>query len=180
MKTRNRRAISLVPALLLGLIGAGTSDGIAQSEDEIARQFVGMWRLVSTSVHRADGTVRPSQLSVGYVIYTDTNHMCAVLMDPGRPKWTTTSNPYVNTTSEAEALTAITGFDGYCSTIDVHAREGYVIHNVEVAVRPNLVSKPRKRWFTFDGPNQVTLRIDPAELSPPVTEYSFTWERVVR
>jgi Lipocalin-like domain len=178
MNTGHGQAVSLLLAVMLGALGVDVTPVIAQSEDGIAKQFVGMWRLVSTSVHRADGTSRPSRLSVGYIIYTDTNRMCAALMDPARPKWSTAS-PYANTTSESEALSAITGFDGYCSTIEVHAKEGFVVHNVEVAIRPNLVSKPRKRWFKFDGPNRVTLRVDPAELSPPVTEFSLTWERVV-
>ena len=39
----------------------------AQSRDEaaIARQFVGMWRLVSYQQRLADGTLRQSPLSVG-------------------------------------------------------------------------------------------------------------------
>lgn len=179
MTTRNRLTISLGLAVLLGVLSAGVSHARAQSDDRLARQFVGMWRLVSTTIHRADGTSTPSQLRVGYIVYTTENRMCAVLMDPARPKWST-ANPYANTPSASEALSAITGFDGYCGTVEVHAKEGFVIHNVEVAVRPNLVSQPRKRWFAFDGPDRVTLRIDPAELSPPVTEYSLTWERVVK
>ncbi len=176
MLTRHGQAALLALTVTLGVLRVGVSPVDAQSDDRTAKQFVGMWRLVSTSIHRADGTSRPSQLSVGYIVYTDTNRMCAVLMDPARPKWATAS-PYANTTSESEALSAITGFDGYCSTIEVHAKEGFVIHNVEVAVRPNLISKPRKRWFTFDGPNRVTLRIDPAELSPPIMEYGTCWSQ---
>jgi hypothetical protein len=35
-------------------------------------------------------------------------------------------------------------------------------------------------WFTFDGPDRVTLRIDPPELTPPVVESLLVWERVRR
>ena len=56
--------------------------------------------------------------------------------------------------------------------------EGFVLHHVEVAVRPNLVHVTRKRWFTFEGPNRVTLRIDPSELTPPTVEGTVIWERV--
>ena len=47
--------------------------------------------------------------------------MCGVLMDPDRPKWNV-ANPNRITTNESEALSAITGFDGYCSTVEVHAK----------------------------------------------------------
>ena len=93
----------------------------AQSQDDVAQRFVGMWRLVSYSLRLADGTTKPSPLSVGYVIYTGTNRMCGVLMDPDRPKWNV-ANPNRITTNESEALSAITGFDGYCSTVEVHAK----------------------------------------------------------
>ncbi len=151
----------------------------AKSQGEVAQQFVGTWRLVSYVQRLADGSTRPSPLSSGFIIYTDTNHMCSVLMDPGRPKWPL-SSPFAVTTNESEALSAIRGSDGYCSTVEVHAGEGYVLHRVETAVRPNLVGVTRKRWFTFDGPNRVALRIDTSELAPPVVEGTLTWERVVK
>ena len=105
--------------------------------------------------------------------------MCAVLMDPNRPKWKL-SNPYAVTTDESEALSAVRGSDAYCSRVEVHAKEGFVLHHVEDAVRPNLVGVTRKRWFSFEGPNRVVLRIDAPALAPPVVEGTLTWERVVR
>jgi hypothetical protein len=118
-------------------------------------------------------------MSSGFIIYTDTNHMCSVSMDPDRPQWQL-SSPFGLTTNESEALSAIRGSDGYCSTVEVHASEGFVLHHVEAAVRPNLVGVTRKRWFAFDGPNRVALRIDTSELTPPVVDATLIWERVVR
>ena len=151
----------------------------AKSQGDVAQQFVGTWRLVSYIQRLADGATRQGPLSSGFIIYTDTNHMCSVSMDPSRPKWQL-SSPFAVTTNESEALSAIRGSDGYCSRVEVHVSEGFVLHHVEAAVRPNLVGVTRKRWFTFDGPNRVALRIDTSELAPPVVDGTLTWERVVK
>jgi hypothetical protein len=54
----------------------------AKSQGDVAQQFVGTWRLVSYVQRLADGATRQSPLSSGFIIYTDTNHMCSVSMDP--------------------------------------------------------------------------------------------------
>jgi hypothetical protein len=41
-----------------------------------------------------------------------------------------------------------------------------------------MIGRTRKRWFTFQGPDRVALRMDPSELSPPVVESTLVWERV--
>ena len=165
-------------AMLIAIVGL-TAAAQAQSQDEIANRFVGAWRLVSYAQRLVDGTTRASPLTAGYIIYTDTNHMCAVLTNPNRPKWKL-SSPYATTTDQAEGLSAIQGADAYCSRVEVHAQEGFVLHLVEDSVRPNLVGVIRKRWFTFDGPNRVALRIDPTELALPVVDGTLIWERVMK
>ena len=51
---------------------------------------------------------------------------------------------------------------------------------MEIERIPNFVGRARKRWFTFQGPNRVSLRIDTPELTSPVVESILTWERVVK
>jgi hypothetical protein len=99
--------------------------------------------------------------------------MCYVGMDPNRPKWKSEFAP-----TESEAMSGIKGSSSYCSTVEVNAKEGFVIHHVEIASVPNVVGRDRKRWFTFDGPNRVTLRVDPPGLQPGLTESTLIWERV--
>ncbi len=65
--------VVLSMVLAVGLLN-GTS--YAQSQDDIAKQFVGMWRLVSWPQRLAGGMTKQSPLSVAYIIYTDTGHMC--------------------------------------------------------------------------------------------------------
>ena len=169
--TRSRTLLVVVSMVWLGAAGV-----VGQSEDAIVKQFVGTWRLVSTTRTVADGASTVTKGS-GYIIYTDTGHMCAVLTPPDRPKWNI-ERPNGQTTNPAEALSAITGSDAYCSRVEVHAKEGYVLHHVEVSVRPNLVGVTRKRSFEFQGANRVVLRVDPSELPPPAVEVGLTWERV--
>jgi hypothetical protein len=38
----------------------------------------------------------------------------------------------------------------------------------------------RKRWFTFDGPNRLSLKIDTPVLIPPIVESTLRWERVTK
>jgi hypothetical protein len=45
-----------------------------------------------------------------------------------------------------------------------------------IAGTPNFVGQTWKRWFTFDGPNRVSLRVDGP--SPPMVENTLIWERV--
>jgi hypothetical protein len=162
---------------VVGLCGLGGAwiETHAQPQDDaaVAKQFVGTWRLVSWPQRLADGTTKQNPISVAYLIYTDTGHMCFVGMNPNRPRWKSATEP----TSE-EALSGITGFNAYCSTVEIHAKEGFVIHHVEIEKVPNWVGRERKRWFTFQGPNRVALKIDPAETVPPVVESTLNWERV--
>jgi len=166
MKKMTALSVLLAFALL-----NGTS--YAQSQDEIAKQFVGMWRLVSWPERLADGTTRQDPKSVAYIIYTDTGHMCYVNMDPNRPRWKSAAAP-----TPEEALSGITGLGAYCATVEIHAKEGFVIHHVEIDAVPNTVGTDRKRWFTFQGPNRLSLRTDPPTAG--TVESTLIWERVVK
>ncbi len=84
----------------------------AQSQDEVATQFVGTWRLVSWAQRLADGTRGQNPISFAYLIYTDTGRMCSVGMNPKRPRWKSASAP-----TPEEALSGITGMYGYCATV---------------------------------------------------------------
>ncbi len=166
----------LAIVVILGTMNGATT---ARAQGDVAQQFVGTWRLISYTQRLADGTTRQGPTSEGFIIYTDTDYMCSVSMDPGRPKWQL-SSPFGVTTNGSEALSAIRGSDGYCSRVEVHANEGVVLHHVEAAVRPNLVGVTRKRSFVFEGPNRVALSIDASELTPPVVDGTLIWERVVK
>ena len=104
-----KRKIALAVVVALGAL-SGTS--YAQSQDDIAKHFTGMWRLVSGQ-GPADGTMRQNPLSVGYIIYTDTNHMRYVSMNWNRPKWNSARRPLTGIGSTVR--NGNTGFSAYFS-----------------------------------------------------------------
>jgi hypothetical protein len=172
-----KHAVLLLCIVGLCEVGSAWFETHAQTQDDVsvAKQFVGMWRLVSRPQRLADGTTRQNPVSVAYIIYTDTGHMCYVGMNPNRPRWKSETAP-----TPEEALSGITGLGAYCSTVEIHAKDGFVVHHVEIDSIPNIVGRARKRWFAFQGINRVSLRIDAPELTSPVVEDTLIWERVVK
>ena len=159
------------PPLLASLLLLAGAALPAPPDDEVAKKFIGAWRLVSTEQRLADGSTRPGAYGpkgVGYILYTGT-HMCALLMNPDRPR---TSTP----PTDQEVRSAYTGMAAYCGAYEVDAKQGLVIHHVELDKSPNAVGTLRKRSFTFSG-NRLILRPVPP-LPEGVVEYSLTWERV--
>ena len=170
MKTR------IVLFVLLALIQlAGQSQ--AQSADDAARQLAGMWRLVSNPTRLADGTTRQGAngvASIGYAFFDQPGrHMCYLTMSPNRPAWKSEVAP-----TPEEGLTALRGISAYCATLEIHATEGYMDRRYEINQNPNAVGKPTRRWYSFQGPDRLILRLDAAELTMPVVDVQFIWERV--
>ena len=145
----------------------------AQSREDIAKRFAGMWRLVSTSQRLADGTTRQGS-NVAYVMFdTDAGHMCFVSMNRNRPRWKSETAP-----TPEEELSAARGFGAYCGTVEIYPKEGFIVRHYEINKNPNAVGRATKRWYTFQGTNRMSLRIDTRELKAPVVESTLTWERV--
>jgi hypothetical protein len=164
------RVLFTVAAVALAAAGSAS-----ESADVITRKFIGTWRLVSTEQRLADGTRRASPIygdhGVGYLIYTDAKHMCAVLMDPTRPLWKSEDSP-----TEQELKTSFEHYVAYCGKYEVHPSEGYVIHHVELDMVPNSVGSELKRMFWFEGERLVLRPSEP--LAKGLVEYKLTWERV--
>jgi hypothetical protein len=166
-----RRTFVLAAALFLC---ATTNTSQAQSPADVARQIVGTWRLVSWTQRLADGTTRPDPRNVGYIIYGDAGYVCYASMAANRTPWKSEDSP---TAEEALAAMGVP-FNSYCARFEVRADEGLVLHHTEVDKAPNMIGRARKRWFTFQGQNRLSLRRDPGELAPPVVESTLLWERV--
>ena len=165
-------------SLVIGLLAAALPAAQGQeqlSDEEALNRFVGVWTLVHWEETLADGTKRVHPVSAGHIIYSDIGRMCAVVMDPNRPKWQSATP----TPEEALAGMNSRAFYAYCATAEMHAAEGYVLHHTVIDKVPNAVGAVRKRWFNFEGPDRVVLRIDPAELADPIVESVLLWERVV-
>ncbi len=166
----------MVPFSILLAFGSLSKMSHAQSPDDIAKQFAGMWRLVSNPQRLVDGTTRDGSNSVGYAFFdANAGHMCFLSMNPNRPQWKSEAMP-----TPEEGLSAIRGFGAYCATIEIHAKEGFMVRHYEINQTPNAVGRATKRWYTFQGTDRMSLRVDSSELSRPVVESTFVWERVVK
>ena len=148
----------------------------AQSQEDIAKQLAGMWRLVSNPQRLLDGTTREGSKSVGYAFLdVKVGHMRFLSMNPNRPQWKSETTP-----TPEEGLAAIKGFGAYCATIEIHAKEGFMVRHYEINQTPNAVGRATKRWYAFQGPDHMSLRVDASELNRPVVESTFVSERVMK
>jgi hypothetical protein len=163
-----------IASILLVLIQL-TGQSRAQSTDDVARQLAGMWRLVSNPTQLADGTTRQGP-NIGYAFFDATGrHMCFLTMNPDRPAWKSETAP-----TPEEGLTALRGISAYCATLEIHANEGFMDRRYDINQNPNAVGRATRRWYSFQGPDRLTLRVDAAELRQPVVETLFVWERVTK
>ena len=168
-------AVSNVLSVFL-LFGPLSIASQAQSPEAIAKRLAGMWRLVSNPQRMADGTTREGANSAAYAFFdARASHMCFISMNPNRPKWKSENAP-----TPEEGLAAIRGFGAYCATIEIHAKEGFLLRSYEINQNPNAVGRMTKRWYTFQGSNRLTLKVDAAELNPPVVDNTLIWERVTK
>jgi Lipocalin-like domain len=142
----------------------------------LTRSLVGAWRLESTLQRLTDGTVRPSPLygpnGVGYLIYSASGQMCAMLANPSRERWLSEDEP-----TEKDLRAIYDSFVAYCGQYEVDEAQGIVTHHIELHVTPNHGGTLAVRHVSVEG-SQLTLRPLKEELSPNMLEYTLTWRRI--
>jgi hypothetical protein len=140
-----------------------------------AARLVGTWRLVSATERMADGTERPDPAvgaqGRGYILYTATGQVCAMLGSSQRARWALGDQP-----SAAEASAIPENLIAYCGAYSVDEAGGFVVHHVEIDLSPNRTGTDRKRFFTIAG-DRLVLRAAPP-LPDGVQALTITWERV--
>ena len=141
----------------------------------LASALIGAWRLESTVQRFADGTVRPSPLygpdGVGYLIYSPSGQMCAVLADPHRELWISPDEP-----TQEELQSIHTHFIAYCGRYEVLDQESVVLHHIELHVTPNNIGTIAARRVSFEG-SRLTLQPLDDELPAGMLEYTLRWVR---
>lgn len=157
------------------IAAALASQSASATAESAAGRLVGTWRLVADTQRMADGTVRPDpnvgRHARGYIIYTSTGQVCAMLANSERPRWASSDRP-----TEAEALTIAENMVAYCGTYSVDEAAGFILHHIEIDLSPNRTGTDRKRFFTLSG-NSLILRPAPP-LPDGVQEWTVAWERV--
>jgi hypothetical protein len=151
---------------------------VAAHSSAVANDFrakiVGAWELVSTVYYMTDGSkesypdVGPN--GKGYLVYTADGHMCAAGMNPDRRAWNDVNQP-----TDAEKLTAIEGFFGYCGRYEIDAANHVIYHSPDVALEPDLVGTKQRRPYSLDG--ETLTFADKEEMIPGVKGYSISWKK---
>jgi len=161
-----------MPICALAVLLPATASG--QTPAGAAADFVGTWRLASWFLELEDGTTRADPRSVGYIMYSDTGHMCYLSMDPERPDWGTWSDP-----TPSEARNAIMGIGAYCGRAEIDTARQLVFHHVEVEKVPNNVGVVRRRHYEFLSRDRLALSVtDRDDLPAEVVSVRLVWERV--
>ena len=141
-----------------------TSEQRSPRSDE---RLVGTWRLVAARQRMTDGTIRPDPQTgpngIGYIMYSETGQMCAVLGDPDRAKWASETTP-----SDTEVRRAFDGLVAYCGTFEVNDAQGLVVHHIQLDRVPNLAGTDRKEGRTspFRPPTSAAPRPAAAAWGP--------------
>jgi hypothetical protein len=146
-----------------------------KEKKEMAKeQFVGIWRLISYELRRADGQVTYplGKGAVGYIMYDESGYMSVTVMGADRLKF---SSEVAQRGTDTEKVKAFDTYLSYCGKYKVQGAK--VIHQVEVSLYPNWVGVDLERTFEFEG--------DRLSLSAPASsrfgaQYTarLVWERV--
>lgn len=164
------------------LLGAAASFGVIAAAARLpgaaiaapaatATSVVGAWSLESFVIDAAAERGRPrfGPNPVGYLIYTPSGRMSAVLMAAHRAKL---DAPNGTGSTQQELTESLENFLSYAGRYEV--RGNHVFHHVEVSVFTNLVGTTLERQFTLEG-DTLTIRTLPPEIWG--TSNRLVWKR---
>jgi hypothetical protein len=136
--------------------------------------FVGIWRLVSYELRRADGRVTypMGKDAVGYIMYNDIGYMSVVIMAASRPEF---SAEVAQAGTDAEKVKAFDTYLSYCGKYEVKGAK--VIHRVEISFYPNWVGTDLERTFEFEG-DRLTLSAPTSSRFGVQYTARLVWQRV--
>ena len=127
-----------------------------QNSPSIHASLVGTWKLTLTEEKLRDGRTRPypdlGDKATGFLMYGADGRMCVAMMKPGRPQW---KNDQENA-SDAEKVSAGSGFTSYCGRYEVDERNRVITHFPEVSFYPNFIGTVQKRPYRLQG-NRLTF-----------------------
>lgn len=172
-----RRVVTVLLFSAAVLLGAQTASRktVKAVEKDSRSQFVGTWRLVSSTEVLPDGTKRAYAFGAhpqGYLIYDATGHMCAQVVNSDRPKWKDPDHP-----TPDEIKTAFDGFGGYCGTYTVDEKNTVVVHLPEVPFDPNLVGSPKPRTYKFENGQLIYTGAESLDEGGE-SHWTMIWEKV--
>jgi lipocalin-like protein len=145
------------------------------TESDIRDRIVGTWKLVSTEETMNDGTTRPFAAygphAQGFLMYQRDGYMCAVLVNPDRPK---PAGP-AHATIEGKVAAADGAF-AYGGRYEIVVEEKQIIHLPEVASDPGFVGSRQIRPYMFEGDRLIFSDVEKDD--PAVSQWKIVWKKV--
>jgi len=144
------------------------------SDDSWVRnKIVGTWKLVLAEDILRDGSSRAMYglRGQGFLMYSADGFICAVLMDPDRPKWDDPKNP-----TQADKASAFDSSYGYCGRYEIDMKHNALVHLPEVSTGPNYVTTRQVRPYQFEGNRMIFS--DTMEDESEVASWKIVWEKV--
>ncbi|HVV68494.1 MAG TPA: lipocalin-like domain-containing protein [Gammaproteobacteria bacterium] len=137
----------------------------------IAKQFIGVWRLISCSQTDPDGQVSYpwGADAIGYIIYMSNQIMAVQIMRPNRALFIV--DDFMLAQAE-ECHTLPQNYNAYFGTYEIDEAKNTVIHHIQGHLFPNLVGKDNIRQYHFDG-NRLLLTTVGSNI-----KRDMLWERV--
>lgn len=150
---------------------------MTQPDDDlgIATALVGAWRLESWTIeYPASGRVTQpfGAAPEGLLLYSADGHMSAAMQRPGRVRLSR-ADPHA--VSDAEKAAAFSGYLHYAGTWSV--ADGRVIHEVELAMNPNLTGTRQVRHVSLDGDRLELGAEEPLESPGQSRRHRIVWRR---
>jgi hypothetical protein len=154
-----------------GIATAGMAAVIGSSGEAAAPGVIGAWSLDTFDERVADGSFEPrfGPNPVGYLIYTASGRVSAILQAKHRPPF---RSPDARDSTKAESVESMHEFLAYAGRYEVHS--DYVLHHIETSVFTDLIGITLKRGYTLDG-NTLTIRTLPPYIWG--TESVLVWRR---
>lgn len=133
--------------------------------------FVGSWSLVSFEHFLPSGkVVKPyGDSPIGSILYQPNGHMSAQLCSSNPKRFSADDDSQANADEIVEAWQT---YFGYWGTFGIRAEKGEIVHLVEGCSFPNWIGTKQLRYFSFDGPNRLTLEAQSAS-----GRYKLVWLR---
>lgn len=145
-----------------------------ETESSIRDRLIGSWKLVSTEETLRDGSTRPfpqfGPNAKGFLLYHADGYMCAVLLNPDRPK----SRDSVDTALD-EKVASADGTFAYCGRYEIDLRRKEIVHLPEIATASGFVGSRQIRPYQFEGERLIFT--DKEKGRSPVARWKIVWEK---
>lgn len=139
-------------------------------------QFVGSWRLISSSMRSETGEVTypRGRNQIGQIMYDGEGNMSAQTMKTDRPKFAS-GDPAKG--SPEEKIAAFDGVTSYFGTYDVDEKKRTVTHHVKGSLFPNYMGQALVRFYDFSG-NRLILHTPPQIIEGKKFTTEIIWEKI--